>query len=339
MKRKILLLLLSLFGCLVLSGCLLNAQTGKEQYTATFFELFDTVITVTGREDSSAAFQEKAAAIRDDLWYYHQLFDIYHDYEGVANIKTINDNAGVQPVTVDPVIIALLQDCKAYYELTGGKVNVAMGGVLKLWHEARNGQQAKLPDREQLMEAAAHASMDSIVINEEDCTVFITDPLVQLDVGAVAKGWATQRVAEKAPAGLLLNIGGNICATGPKTEDGTPWIIGVQDPDNANQNLHTLYLTLGSAVTSGDYQRYFVVDGEIYHHIIDPETLMPATGWRSVTVLCEDSGLADALSTGLFLLDLEQGKQLVQKCEAEAMWVDQEGNKFMTEGFESKLRN
>ena len=341
MKR---LLILLLSATLLLAGCGQVAQPEKQQYTATFLELFDTVTTVIGREYSEEAFQAKAQAVRDDLQYYHQLFDIYNDYEGVANIKTINDNAGIAPVTVDPVILTFLLDCKDYYADTHGKVNVAMGSMLQLWHVARNDglrdpSQAKLPNEEQLAQAATHTAIDCIEIDEENATVFITDPAARLDVGAIAKGWATQRVAENAPEGLLISVGGNVCATGPKLEDGTPWVIGIQDPEDSQQNLHTLYLTNGSVVTSGDYQRAYVVDGQKYHHIIDPETLMPATNWRSVSVVCADSGLADALSTGLFLMDLEQGKQLAQEYGAEVLWVDRNGNEFMTAGLSSLLRN
>ena len=103
-------------------------------------------------------------------------------------------------------------------------------------------------------------------------------------------------------------------------------------------NLHTIYVTGGAVVTSGDYQRAFVVDGIKYHHIIDPETRMPSDYWRSVSIVCEDSGLADALSTALFLLPLEEGKALVQSCNADAFWVDASGNEFMTPGFEKILR-
>ena len=341
MKRFLTLLLTF---CLLLGGCGQVAQTETKQYTATFLELFDTVTTIIGRDYSEEAFQEKAQAIRNDLERYHRLFDIYNDYEGIANIKTINDNAGVGPVTVDPAIIRLLLDCKAYYRLTGGKVNVAMGSVLQLWHEARSDSirdplNAWLPDTVQLKVAAEHCSLDSVIIDEENATVFITDPLARLDVGAVAKGWATQQAANNAPSGFLISVGGNVCATGPKAEDGTPWVIGIQNPQDPDTNLHTLYVTGGSVVTSGDYQRYFVVDGQKYHHIIDPETQMPATYWRSVSVLCKDSGLADALSTGLFLMDLEQGKRLARECSAEVLWVDASGNTYMTAGFESQLRN
>ena len=341
MKRILLLLLVF---CLLLGGCSLPVKEEEKQYTATFLDLFDTVTTIIGRGESEAAFREKAQAIHDDLQYYHRLFDIYNDYEGVANLKTVNDNAGVQPVKVDKAIIELLTDCKAYYLLTEGKVNVAMGSVLALWHDARTDgirdpQTAKLPAMEKLQEAALHTDIESVQINEEASAVYIADPKVRLDVGAIAKGWATQKAAEKAPAGLLISVGGNVCATGPKLQDGTPWVIGIQDPEENDKNLHTMYLKEGSVVTSGDYQRTYWVDGKAYHHIIDPQTLMPAAYWRSVSIVCQDSGLADALSTGLFLMDYEQGKALAQMCGAEVLWVSFDGTEYMTPGFEADLRN
>ena len=161
---------------------------------------------------------------------------------------------------------------------------------------------------------------------------------MRLDVGAIAKGWSAQRVAENAPEGLLISVGGNVCATGAKDESGTPWIVGVQNPDGGDEYLHTLYVTRGSIVTSGDYQRYYVVEGEAYHHIIDPETRMPGKLWRAVTVVCEDSGLADALSTALFLLPLEEGMALAEQCGAQAMWVGLDGEKAYTSGFEAMIR-
>ena len=341
MKRVFVVLLAV---CLLASGCGIAAQPQQKQYTATFLDLFDTVTTIIGRAESEEAFQTQARAIRDDLQYYHNLFDIYQDYEDLSNLKTVNDNAGIQSVKVDRAIIDLLLDCKEYYRLTEGRVNVAMGSVLSIWHDARTDgirdpANAKLPKTEALQEAAKHISIDSIEIDAEKCTVYITDPLTQLDVGAIAKGWATQRAAEKAPKGMFISVGGNVCATGPKTEAGTPWVIGIQDPDQNDRNLHSLYLSAGSVVTSGDYQRTFTVDGEKYHHIIDPQTLMPAQRFRSVSIVCADSGLADALSTGLFLMDREQGQALAQQCGAEVLWVAADGTEYMTEGLKSLLRN
>lgn len=341
MKRFLSLLLIA---CILLSGCAAGQETGQaKQFNATFLTLFDTVTTIVGRAESEEAFSATAQQVHDALLEYHQLFDIYNDYEGLNNLKTVNDNAGIAPVPVDGRIIDLLKDCKAYYDLTGGKVNVAMGSMLHLWHVARNEglddpANAKLPDPAKLEAAAAHTSWDNVIIDEEASTVFLTDPEMRLDVGAVAKGWSVQRVAEKAQPGLLISVGGNVCATGPKDETGTPWVVGIQNPDGGDDYLHTLYVTDQSVVTSGDYQRYYVVGEEIYHHIIDPETLMPAKHWRAVTIVCRDSGLADALSTALFLLPYEDGLALLESCDAEAMWVGFDGEKRYSPGFEEMIR-
>ena len=338
MKR----ILCALLVCILLTGCSQKTrQTEEKIYEATFLSLFDTVTVIKGAAESKEAFSELAGQLQRELLQYHQLFDIYNDYEGVVNLKAINDRAGEAPVAVDRRIIDLLLDCKRYYELTNGKVNVAMGSVLELWHEERNNglndpENAKLPKMESLKEASTHTDFDKVIIDEEASTVFFSDPDIRLDVGAVAKGWSVQRVAEKAPAGLLISVGGNVCATGPKREN-TPWVVGVQNPSGGDY-LHTLYVSSGCVVTSGDYQRCYAVDGKLYHHIIDPETLFPGTFWRSVTIVCDDSGLSDALSTALFLLPMEEGQMLLDACGAKAMWVDADGNQYYSPGFDALIR-
>ena len=338
MKRIISLLAVM---ALLLCGCAGLGKPEQKQYTATFLTLFDTVTTIVGHAASQEAFTEQTQKIHDQLQVYHQLFDIYNDYEGVNNLKTVNDQAGIAPVKVDKAIIDLLTDCRDFYELTSGRVNVAMGSILSLWHVARNRgisdpANAELPNSEELEQAAEHIRFEDILIDEAASTVYIPDGEMSLDVGAIAKGWATQRVAENAPAGMLISVGGNVCATGPKQGE-HPWVIGIQNPDGG-EYLHTIYVESGCVVTSGDYQRTYTVDGKKYHHIIDPDTRMPADYWRSVTIVCQDSALADALSTALFLLPLEQGKTLAEKCGANVLWIDTEGNEFMTPGFESIIR-
>lgn len=323
---------------ILLGGCSIGQPAASKQYNATYLDLFDTVTTIIGSAKTEEEFRQNAQSIYQELLRLHQLFDIYHEYEGLHNLKTVNDQAGISPVTVDQAIIALLADCKNFYTLTNGKVNAAMGSVLRLWHEARtlglqDPTQAKLPDSYAMSLAAKHMDFDRIVIDAAASTAYISDPEMSVDVGAIAKGWACQRAAETAPPGMLISVGGNVCVTGPKHPDGTPWVIGIQDPDNSGAYLHTICITDGAVVTSGDYQRAYTVDGEAYHHIIDPETQMPAAYWRSVTVVCGDSGLADALSTALFLLPLEEGQALAEKCGAQALWRDAAGNEFMTPGF------
>lgn len=341
MKYRIFAVLLA--AVLLLTGCSFSGQSnGMTKYQASFLTLFDTVTYISGYAQSEEEFQQTAQALHDALLEYHQLFDIYNDYEGINNLKTVNDNAGTAPVEVDSRIIDLLLDCREYFEATDGLVNVAMGSVLRLWHTARSDssddpQNAYLPDMAALTEAAGHVSWDGVVIDEAASTVYLSDPEMSLDVGAVAKGWSLQRVAETAPEGLLISLGGNVCATGPKN-DGSDWVVGVTNPEDQSAYLHTLYLSKGSMVTSGDYQRYYVVDGTVYHHIIDPETLYPSSYWRSVTIICDDSGLADILSTALFLLPLEEGQALLERFEAEALWVDAQGAMYYSSGFRDYIR-
>lgn len=329
-KCCIFLLALSLLW----AGCIPVQNTEPKQYNATYLDLFDTVTTIIGTGVSEEQFRHDAKIIYEQLLVYHRLFDIYHDYEGISNLKTVNDQAGIAPVEVDPAIIDLLLDCKAYYELTGRKVNAAMGSVLRLWHEARevgikDPKNAKIPDTEKLLQAGMHTDFDKVVIDEKASTVYLSDPEMSLDVGAIAKGWAVQRIAENAPTGLLISVGGNVCATGPK-EDGSVWVVGVQNPDGG-EYLRKIPITGGAVVTSGDYQRTYMVNGKQYHHIIDPATGMPSTYWRSVTVVCDDSALADALSTALFVLPLEEGKALAEQCGAKVLWLDDEGKQYTTE--------
>lgn len=337
MKRHVLSVVLMLA---LLAGC---APAAPRQYQATFLTLFDTVTTVVGYAAGEAEFQARVQALYDQLLEYHQLFDIYRDYPGINNLKTVNDRAGIAPVEVDGRIIALLLDCRSLFDQTGGRVNPAMGSVLRLWHDARTAAvedpaRAALPDPDRLRAAAEHTGFDTVHIDPERATVYLSDPEQRLDVGAIAKGWAVEQVCRQTPVGLLVSVGGNVCATGPRPTDGSDWVIGIQNPDGA-ECIHTVYLTRGSVVTSGDYQRCFTLDGHRYGHIIDPDTLYPADRWRSVTVLCDDSALADALSTALFTLSLEDGQALAQRFGVEVLWLGPDGAEAFTPGFSARLRS
>lgn len=335
-------LILSL--CLLIPGC---GQTipkkEKIQYTKTYMDVFDTVTTIIGREEPEEVFLQKAEQIHDTLVAYHQLFDIYNEYDGVVNLKNVNDLAGKEAVVVDERIIDLLLFCKEEAKLTDGAVNVALGSMLDLWHEARlegieHPENAKLPDMDALEEAMLHTDISKVILDEEAKTVYFADEDLKLNVGAIAKGYATEKAVEGITGNYLVSVGGNVRVTGPKTEDGTPWTVGVQDPDMLEAYCYKLAVTGGSVVTSGDYQRFYEVDGKRYHHIIDPETLMPAAYYRSVTVLCEDSGQADALSTALFNLPLEKGRELAEKTGVEVLWIPVSGETIMTDGIRNLLK-
>ena len=167
--------------CALLCGCAAapaGEEGGQKRYEASFLTLFDTVTTMVGYADSQETFTAQAQQIHDELLEYHQLYDIYNDYDGMNNLKTVNDNAGIAPVEVDARILDMLEFSKELYEETGGRVNVAMGGVLSLWHDAREAgiedpANAYLPDQDALEEAARHADWSNVVIDEEASTVYL----------------------------------------------------------------------------------------------------------------------------------------------------------------------
>ena len=329
--------LLWLIGALLLlSGC----GTGLQRYEATYWDVFDTVTTVTGYAAGQAEFDAAAREIHDALLEYHRLYNIYESYDGLLNLKTVNDQAGIGPVPVDERILSLLQFAQTAWTETGSRVNAAMGSVLALWHDAReqaleDPDRAALPDRSALEEAALHTDLSALELDLEAGTAFLTDPDMALDVGALAKGYAVEQVAAAAPDHFLISVGGNVCATGPKP-DGTPWTVAVENPDGGDF-LKLLYAEDRSVVTSGDYQRYFELDGMRYHHIIDPDTLEPAAYWRSVTVVADSSAAADCLSTALFTLPQAEGQRLLDQWGAEALWIGRDGAQVMSPGFSAYL--
>ena len=326
-------------GMLLFAGC--EGQGPKlYRYEATFLTLFDTVTTVVGYRESREVFAAEVQMLYEQLEEYHQLYDIYHDYPGVVNLKTVNDRAGGDPVKVDRRIIGLLLKAKQLYGVTKGKVNVAYGSVLSIWHDYReqgiaDPESAALPPGQLLAEAGCHTDIGRLEIDEEAATVRLADPGMRLDVGAIAKGYAVEQVciqAEKNGIGsLLVSVGGNIRAIGrmENGEEQGPWRVSVPNPEEGRQNeaLCTVGVQDASLVSSGGYQRYYTVDGVRYHHIIDPDTQMPAQRFAAVTVAAPDAGLADALSTALFTLPCGEGLALVEAMDrVGAMWVWEDGS-------------
>ena len=346
MKRIISLLLLV---CVFLSLTACKRDEYKTRSHTLEGEYFDTMTIISTYADESDENIEKYVKIANEvLGYYHKLFDIYNDYEGINNIKTINDCAGVKPVKVDTELIDFLEYCKELYTITNGKTNVMLGSVLSIWHDLREEADKgygyldpdRLPSEEQLVEAAAHTSIDSLVIDREASTVYISDPSASLDVGAVAKGYTVDILAERIKnAGadsVIVNVGGNIRTIGVKP-DGSKWESGIRNPDLSSDETLKCRIRIGDAsiVTSGDYERFFTTGSEDYHHIIDPDTLMPARYFSSVSVITESSALGDALSTSLFCMSYEDGQALVKKIGGvEVIWVDTEYNLMHTDGIE-----
>ena len=337
-------------GILAVSTAGCSREPALTRYDAQFLQLFDTITSMVGYAKDKETFTAYAQELHDELEVYHQLYDIYHEYEGINNLKTINDNAGIEPVVVDEKIIDMLEFAKELNARTNGYFNVAMGSVLSIWHEYRTAgiddpMTAELPPMEALEEAGKHMDINDVIIDKEASTVYLADADMSLDVGAIAKGYATEMVCRKLEEdGLtkaLVSVGGNVRAIGTK-DDGSKWKLGIQNPDLASDTkfLHMIAVADMSLVTSGDYQRYYTVDGVQYHHIVNPDTLMPWFEYDSVSILCKDSGMADALSTAVFNMKQEDGQALIESLEGvEAMWLYPDGSEKYSSGFQAYMED
>ncbi len=299
--------------------------------TEEYYNYFNTVSYVSDYSGGTHAdFKKNAALVEERLKYYHELFDIYNEYDGINNIATINRLAGEGPVKISSDLLDFLEYSAGMYEVTNGYVNIAMGAVLSIWHEHREAGVA-VPDIEVLRAAAQHCDIENLVINRENMTVELLDADMSLDVGAIAKGYATEKIAKllakEGVSAYVLDIGGNIRAVGTKP-DGSGWTTGIKNPGVSSDEafVYRFELSDESAVTSGDYERYYVVDGVKYHHIINKDTLLPSDHFASVTVITADSGLADTLSTALFCMSYESGTALLDTLDGvKAIWVTHDG--------------
>lgn len=340
MKRALALAcLLSL--CLSLFACHKNKT---QRFSATTLEYFDTVCMIYGYEKDKAAFDKVADEVFAKLEYYHKLFDIYREYDGITNAATLNHYAGNgEFYAVDKPLYDLLALGKEMYVKTGGTMNIAMGSVLSIWHNYREAgikypDVAAIPTEAELAAASIHTSIEALELEPNGSLARLADPDASLDFGALAKGYAADLIIaylrEKGyESGYAISLGGNVATLG-KRGDEQPFTVGIENPLDTANFVARLSLTNASLVTSGSYQRYYTVAGKTYHHIIDPKTLYPADkGYISVSVYCESSALADALSTALFILEKDAALALIESIEgAEALWLFEDGTTVRSSG-------
>ncbi len=341
--KKFSLIFLCIFIITSLSSCV-----KIEKYTTENYMFFDTFTQITAYCKSGEEFVQIKDIVFSELDRYHKLFDIYNNYENINNLKTINDNAGITPIETEKEIIELLEFSIENYSYTNGKVNIAFGSVLSAWHTCRElafseQKNAKIPEISKLKELAKDTDISKIIIDKERNTVFLQDEKMSLDVGAVAKGFAVEKVAQNLSnqgfSNVLISVGGNVKAIGKKSQKKDDyWNVGIQNPIGDGV-LAVAKIADLSLVTSGDYQRFFTVDNEKYHHIIDTNTLFPSKFCKSVTVISQNSATADLLSTALFNMSLEDGKNVLKSYEkADAFWVLSDNSVHYSDDFNEYLK-
>ena len=299
---------------MLLCGC-----GAKSADTATDFVL-DTVVTVSVYDGLPA---------KD----YIELIKVYEKTFSAtmadSDIAKINASDG-EPVKVSPGTIEILESCRKYYELSGGRIDPTIGGVSRLWDFHGGGS---VPDEAAIEEALTHVGFDKLVIDGD--SVYLTDPETELDLGFIAKGYIGEKLTEDEMCTAVFDLGGNISVCGRKP-GGRPFKIGIEKPFSGGEPIVTAEVS-GERhfVTSGIYERYFEEDGKLYHHILDAKTGYPVENeLYSVTVVTDDGIAADALSTTCFVLGSTDGMKLIEDTPgAEALFIDKNMEITVSSGF------
>jgi len=263
-----------------------------------------------------------------------------------AEVARINATAGEGQTSVSPAMAEWLGRCRQISEESAGAFDVSIGRLSRLWDidtwaAADDPQDYELPEREEIEQACALAGWQQMILEQRTNSTVVSIPAgMQIDLGAVGKGVALdeiRKILEEYPevSGAVISVGGSILTYGNKPEGGT-WQIAVTDPLEPSQSVGVLTLDGGYCVsTSGDYERYVEVDGVRYHHILDPRTGSPArSDVAGVTIVTKDGFLSDALSTACFVLGSEEGQKLLEKYDAEGLFIDHAGTITMTEGMQ-----
>lgn len=289
-----------LIAVLTLSGC---SQKKVDTYSHDFFAM-DTYINCKVAEDKTVSEQGLQAVEKA----FMDIDRMTNRFDSQSELHLINQNAGIAPVKVSDDVFTLIKTGVEWYQKTDGAFNILIGSVMDLWGFGTD--HPAVPDGQKIKTALLKIDCSKIVLDEAQSTVFLPEKGMVMDLGGIAKGYATDKaVAALKQLGIknaLINAGGNVYVLGKKA-DGTPWRVGVQDPRHAEGVKAILQGHDQALVSSGDYQRYFEVEGVRYHHIIDPSNGFPSRSSAGTTVIMKSATLADVFSTTLFIKGPQQG--------------------------------
>jgi len=256
-------------------------------------------------------------------------------YKSSSELSLVNQQAGQQAVTISAELFALLLESQHIAKMTQGAFDITYASV-GYQYDYRN---KKRPTAQAIKHSLSAINYRAIELNQENTTVYFTDPNVKIDLGGIAKGYAVKRCLELLKAaGIkhgLVSAGGDTGLLGDK--QGRPWFVGIKHPRAAQKTAVQLPLSNESISTSGDYERYFIEDGVRYHHIVNPVTGDSARKVVSVSIIGKDSTRVDALSTAVFVKGLEQGMALINQLPAyEAIIIDNKHTLHMSKGLQSQ---
>ncbi len=334
MKKQVFLfifLLVFLFSC-----------KKQQEYSETKF-LMDTICEIKVVSDN----ERIAKKVLDKVFKEVERIDKVFGYSKDSEVEKINSFSGAGAVVVSSEVFSLIKKSIEISEVTDGAFDITVGVLSDIWGFKNVSEEKNfvVPKNEEIKKALSLVGYKNIKLDEKKQSVFLTKRGMKIDLGGIAKGYSIKKAKEILEKNnfknFLINFGGDVYVMG-KNKEGKPWKVAVQHPRNKNEFLTILNLKDTSIVTSGDYERCFIVGGKRYHHIFDPKTGYPKDGVVSVSILCDDPVIADALSTGIFVLGEKKVNDVFKKYNFEYIIVKEENGElkaFVSDGVKKFLKS
>ncbi len=347
-----------------------DAESSVAYTDFTTSNYYDTTIAMRMFHEEGEDLEDLTNELHEILEKTHRLSTWFVAYEGLVNVKTINDNPG-EYHTVDPLLFDMLELSIEYYDITDGYFDITLGPVIDVWDEHRErclgwqeslrgeensheiyeqekDQYCTIPEQSTLDAANAYVGIEGLHLDKDNYQVMI-EAGMRLDLGGMAKGYGAKMLGEvlkddERIEAFILNAGtSNVEVYGDHPyRDNDLFYIGITNPENPF-GLENTYATIKmesgkNATTSGDYDRYYEVDGRKYHHLINPYTLYPTDHHKAVTMVSEDGAFGDILVTAVFIMPLEEGLDYVNaRDDLEAIWFEDSCvAPVMSEAFEAQ---
>lgn len=280
-------------------------------------------LTISAKDEATAEAYIDTAIIE-----ITRIENLISEWIPATQVSEINRNAGIKPVKVDRELFDLTQRAIQFSKLTDGAFDISFAAADKIWKF--DGSMTTVPSPEKVKESVRKIGYQNIVLDEKNQTIFLKLPGMKIGFGSIGKGYAADKTKELlagkgVPAGII-NASGDMNTWGAQP-DGSPWTVGITNPLNKEEIFAVFPLQNSAVVTSGTYEKYVVLDGKHYAHIIDPRTGYPASGVSSVTVFGASAERANGLSTAIVVLGVQRGLELLNQIPfVSGVIVDDKGN-------------
>ena len=278
-------------------------------------------------EDNEKAWEGIRAAEKE----IDRIEKLISSWQESSQTSAINRAAGKEAVKVDAELFQLISRAQKVSQLSGGAFDISYASMDRIWKF--DGSMNELPSPQAIENSVAHIDYEKVLLDPNKQTVFLQEEGMKIGFGAIGKGYAANRaksiLQEMGINSGMVNAGGDLIAWGTE-EDGSPWKIALADPTKEKQVLAWLEVDNKAVVTSGDYERFVELEGKRYAHIIDPRSGWPVQGLKSVSIICPDAEIADALATTVFVLGKEKGLELVEKLRGIECIIITDENEIVT---------